>query len=328
MTINRVRGPSPGTTYNGFADGPAPEARAPVERIYVPPPPQRRYELRAIDRGHQHRTRNLLLAGVGGVLVLGLFIGVLAQPNLTWFERAIAPMPVPPPPAVVNPAEPVASGAEPLAVPTTASPPLRADQLRVEIAPPRAETRAPAPSPVMAAVSPPPVATGPAQSTRLATIRNQPRSMPVLRPETRAPAPAQRTVSAPPAPAQLSVSAGRRIVSEPAPEPARTQVQLPVIAEAAPPPATPAVRPSFDCRYARTASERMVCGDPELASYDRQLNGAFERAIRSGVPRRVLRADQDDWLGIREDAARYSRQAVLNVYRQRISELNALARQP
>jgi uncharacterized protein len=88
------------------------------------------------------------------------------------------------------------------------------------------------------------------------------------------------------------------------------------------------VRPSFNCRYARTAAERMVCADGELASYDRQLNGAYERAVRSGVPRSELRADQDDWLGIREEAARYSRQAVLNIYRQRISELNALARQP
>jgi uncharacterized protein len=69
----------------------------------------------------------------------------------------------------------------------------------------------------------------------------------------------------------------------------------------------------------------MVCADPELAAADRRLNRAYERAIQAGVPRRYLRAEQDDWLSIREQAARRSPRAVANIYDQRIAELNDMA---
>jgi uncharacterized protein YecT (DUF1311 family) len=88
------------------------------------------------------------------------------------------------------------------------------------------------------------------------------------------------------------------------------------------------VRPSFDCRYARSPSERMVCGDSELALADRRLNQAYNRAIAAGIPARELRAEQDDWLSIRDDAARHSSDAVASVYEQRIGELNELAEEP
>ncbi|ACG76567.1 hypothetical protein PHZ_c0153 [Phenylobacterium zucineum HLK1] len=99
------------------------------------------------------------------------------------------------------------------------------------------------------------------------------------------------------------------------PEPAPTPVRV----------SAPAPRPSFDCRYAGTRSERMVCGDPRLAGLDRRLDRAFERAVAAGIPYRELRAEQDDWLAIREDAARHSPDAVESVYRQRIAELDDLA---
>ena len=83
--------------------------------------------------------------------------------------------------------------------------------------------------------------------------------------------------------------------------------------------------PSFNCGYARTDSEYLVCGDRELARLDRRLARAFDRALRAGVPFDDLRAEQDDWLAIREDAARHSPGAVASVYRQRIQELDALA---
>ena len=69
----------------------------------------------------------------------------------------------------------------------------------------------------------------------------------------------------------------------------------------------------------------MVCGDSELATLDRRLNRAFDRAVGSGIPYRELRREQDDWLAIREDAARRSPEAVASIYRQRIRELNAIA---
>ncbi len=107
---------------------------------------------------------------------------------------------------------------------------------------------------------------------------------------------------------------------------------LPSMVEVEPEPDMPVVvrqrasaDPSFNCRYARTQSESLVCGDRELARLDRRLASAFDRALRAGVPFRELRAEQDDWLEIREDAARHSPGAVASVYRQRIQELDALA---
>jgi len=83
--------------------------------------------------------------------------------------------------------------------------------------------------------------------------------------------------------------------------------------------------PSFDCRHARSRAEDMVCADAGLAQADRALERSYARAVAFGVPRRMLRDEQDDWLAIRESAARYSRRAVADVYRQRIEELNAMA---
>jgi uncharacterized protein len=83
--------------------------------------------------------------------------------------------------------------------------------------------------------------------------------------------------------------------------------------------------PSFDCRYARSRSQQMVCADPALARADRELDEAYRRALESSVMRPALEAEQDDWVTIREDAARYSPRAVASVYQQRIRELNALA---
>lgn len=116
---------------------------------------------------------------------------------------------------------------------------------------------------------------------------------------------------------------------QPRPEPtARTQASEVAAAPVLPPigraPA-PRAEPSFDCRYARSPSEQMVCGDAELAALDRRLDRAFQEAVQSGIPYRALRAEQDDWLAIREDAARRSPRAVESVYRQRIRELDALA---
>jgi uncharacterized protein YecT (DUF1311 family) len=93
----------------------------------------------------------------------------------------------------------------------------------------------------------------------------------------------------------------------------------------APPAAERRPQPSFNCRYASSRSERMVCGDAELARLDRRLDQAFDRAVASGIPYRELRAEQDDWLAVREDAARRSPDAVESIYRQRIAELEDLA---
>jgi uncharacterized protein YecT (DUF1311 family) len=93
-----------------------------------------------------------------------------------------------------------------------------------------------------------------------------------------------------------------------------------------PAPQRPVANASFDCRVAGSAGERMVCGDAELARTDRRLQRAYDRALASGaMPRRELREEQQDWLSIREQAARRSPEAVRSIYEQRIGELEALA---
>ena len=81
--------------------------------------------------------------------------------------------------------------------------------------------------------------------------------------------------------------------------------------------------PSFNCRYARTRAEMMVCEDPRLAAADRRLATAFRRAVDSGAPYGPLRRQQDRWLAARERAA-VSPEAVHMVYMQRIEELENL----
>jgi len=87
----------------------------------------------------------------------------------------------------------------------------------------------------------------------------------------------------------------------------------------------PAARPSFDCRYARSYAQQMICEDPDLAAQDRRMTRAYAAALAAGAPQEQLRAEQGDWLNLREDAARRSAQAVRNIYEQRIEELEALA---
>ena len=86
-----------------------------------------------------------------------------------------------------------------------------------------------------------------------------------------------------------------------------------------------AVGSSGSCGAAASRAAQMVCEDPDLAAADRALNQAYRRALRSGAPVDQLRAEQRDWLAIREDAARRSPRALASVYEQRIDDLNEIA---
>lgn len=159
--------------------------------------------------------------------------------------------------------------------------------------------------------APAPVSTGrmevlPADMARAATQVERPAPPAVFRPPQRVivPDPAPR------APAAADYAAQASVVAPPprlAPRPVMN------------------AGPSFNCRYARSRAEMMVCGDEDLARADRRLARAYNRAIAAGVPARELRADQDDWMSIREDAARHSPRAVASIYEQRITELSELA---
>jgi uncharacterized protein YecT (DUF1311 family) len=90
-------------------------------------------------------------------------------------------------------------------------------------------------------------------------------------------------------------------------------------------PSPPQVRAGLDCADAGSLAEEMICSDPDIAAADREMSRAYRRALRAGTPAGALRADQRDWLAIREDAARHSRRALAQVYQQRIDELNDAA---
>lgn len=184
--------------------------------------------------------------------------------------------------------------------------------------PMKAVTPAEAPSPpvpveVAAPVAPPvPRADGPLEVLPPELARAAPTPRPSPQPRPKPPPMVQAEGPRPP-----------RVVA-----PSAAENSAPVVARAPEPTAAPRrarADPSFNCRYARSPSEEMVCSDPALAAADRRLNRAYERAIASGIPARELRAEQDDWLSIREDAARRSPRAVASVYEQRIRELNRLA---
>lgn len=164
---------------------------------------------------------------------------------------------------------------------------------------------APQPAP-----SRPPSASPPVQATP-----SRPAPAPVRRADV---APAPPRAAAPPAPARRPGEVDREAYVA-----ARIPEAGPTAAEVAAARPRAGRGPSFNCRYARSTSERIVCGDPEIAALDRRLNAAFEDAIASGVDRRTLRREQDRWLGEREAAAP-DPDAVADVYRRRIDELDSM----
>ncbi len=126
----------------------------------------------------------------------------------------------------------------------------------------------------------------------------------------------------------LRPSAG--LPAAPAEPSARTVPRL-AVTQPAPLPLPAAPEPRAEagaCGNLRSVAQQVVCGDPQLSAADRRMARAYALALSSGAPEEDLRADQDDWLRIREDAARYSRRALMNVYRQRIDELEAIVRDP
>jgi uncharacterized protein YecT (DUF1311 family) len=143
-------------------------------------------------------------------------------------------------------------------------------------------------------------------------------------------------VAPPAAPSPVPRAAGKLEVLPPgAAEAAARQVALAIpMAPPAPRPVSldarlttpaPQIAASDPCANAGGRAAQMVCADPGLADADRELNRAYRRALRSGVPTDQLRDEQRDWLAIREEAARRSPRAVARIYEQRIDELNQIA---
>jgi uncharacterized protein YecT (DUF1311 family) len=123
-------------------------------------------------------------------------------------------------------------------------------------------------------------------------------------------------VPAPPAPAPAPAPRPRL------PEPPRAKVEPPR-AKAAPERPRPALaRPSFNCRYARTRTEQMVCADEALAARDREMASQYYSAIAvaDSETRRVLRGTRDRFLAVRERCSTPG--CVAAAYEDRMDEID------
>ena len=152
---------------------------------------------------------------------------------------------------------------------------------------------------------------------RLATVGLTGRALPRIAQADPVPIPAPPTAAEPPA--------------EPAPAPAPEPAPPPAKAAPAPKPEAPpsgpvAARPSFNCRYAKTATEKMVCASPALAAKDRQMASIYYAAMADADAgtRRHLRRSRDAFLATRERCG--SESCVRAAYDSRIAEIRSIVR--
>ena len=157
---------------------------------------------------------------------------------------------------------------------------------------------------------------------RIATIGLRARPMPSL-----AAAPAN---SGGEAKAALAESSQEEVPAPaaPAPEPKKTVVA----AKATKAPAAQSARkatasasPSFNCRHAKTRSEKLVCGSGSLAAADRQMSAVYYSEMAGADPaaKRALRRTRDQFLAKRERCS--SESCVERVYQDRVVEIRRIS---
>lgn len=131
------------------------------------------------------------------------------------------------------------------------------------------------------------------------------------------------TAEPPPAPPR---AAPTRTVAAAPPKPAPSRA----VAAAPPSPKPTSTRasasPSFNCRYARSRSEKMVCGSEALASLDRTMSSQFYSALSRGDERTraELRRSRDRFLAYRDRCG--DEGCVAQAYRDRMDEIDDIAR--
>lgn len=108
------------------------------------------------------------------------------------------------------------------------------------------------------------------------------------------------------------------------PEPRRPATAKPKPAPAAPVTRVTA-RPSFNCRHAKTGTEKMICNSPRLAARDREMASLWYDLMARSDPatRNHLRRSRDAFLGKRERCG--SEGCVDSAYASRMAELRRIA---
>ena len=88
---------------------------------------------------------------------------------------------------------------------------------------------------------------------------------------------------------------------------------------------TAVANPSFNCRHARTRSEKAICGSGSLAAADRRMSAAYyaEMARADSATKRALRQSRDSFLAKRERCS--SDACVAQAYQQRVAEIRRIA---
>jgi hypothetical protein len=111
-------------------------------------------------------------------------------------------------------------------------------------------------------------------------------------------------------------------IREPATAPRPAPAPRPQVVRPAPPPSSFA-RPSFNCRRARTPSERAVCADPSLAALDRRMAERYVDAIGSADPGQnaLLHSTRNRFLSYRERCGGNGG-CIATTYRGRLREID------
>jgi hypothetical protein len=123
--------------------------------------------------------------------------------------------------------------------------------------------------------------------------------------------PSAKTTSKPPGPAVARAQPGKVAVRRAAlPAPPRPSAALPP-------------QPSFNCSKARSATEKMICSDAELARLDHELGQVYARAKRATTDRAAFQREQDRQWRMREALCR-DRVCMLRWYAQRRYQLMAV----
>jgi hypothetical protein len=125
---------------------------------------------------------------------------------------------------------------------------------------------------------------------------------------------------APPPPPPAPVREARRAPTPPAPEPAPRPAPKRAESDASVQAARGA-NPSFNCRYARSRSERSVCSSERLAAKDRAMSSLFYSALADADSRTRtrLRQTRDRFLAYRENCG--SEACIAEAYDGRMLEI-------
>ena len=108
--------------------------------------------------------------------------------------------------------------------------------------------------------------------------------------------------------------------------PVRTAERRPETSPAPAPATRVTVRPSFNCRYGKTPTEKMICASPRLAAQDRAMASLYYDLMAGADPatRGHLRRSRDAFLGKREQCR--SEGCVNSAYASRMAELRNIGR--